>query len=122
MVQILLVEDVLGIVVATPDCCCYTRLTRKNRLVVALVCHQRMRFDTCIILRNPFSLLLMETKGSCYLFSSVSSTTLMLHFRGIRGTSSSVILPSSGGLELDRERTLGPGVEHWAGLDSLPRR
>jgi hypothetical protein len=46
----------------------------------------------------------------------------MLHFRGICGTFSSVILPSRGGLELDRERTLGLGVEHWAGLDSLSRR
>jgi hypothetical protein len=29
MVQILLVEDVLGIVVATPGCCCYTHLPGK---------------------------------------------------------------------------------------------
>jgi hypothetical protein len=40
-------------------------------LVVALVCHERMRLDTDIVLRKPFSLLLLRTEGSCYLFSSV---------------------------------------------------
>jgi hypothetical protein len=44
----------------------------------------------------------------------------MLHFRGTCGISSSVILPSRGGLEPDRDRTLGLGVDHWTGLDSSP--
>jgi hypothetical protein len=44
----------------------------------------------------------------------------MLHFLGTCGISSSVILPSRGGLEPDRDRALGLGVDHWTGLDPSP--